>query len=559
VGWVAFAAPRPALAQTWAGWTAYWENDSFVLAGGSDDAFTNGVRLAVARHPNAEADKKFDWLESWLGRHLLFGRDLVADTTTSLVAGQNFFTPIEITTYTVDPTDRPYAGYSYLGLRADLTERAAQELDPDDPLSTRDKAFQSLRQHSVEVNLGVIGPAAGAEPVQSSVHAALRTHRVPKGWYTQMGNSLGVSANYMVRQKIGWHFFDLVPHGGLMVGTTQIYPFAGATARLGWNMTGFPALIGRNTAVNAVVRPAWELGVIAGAEGRYFIRNSFVQGTIFGGGEGIDLYRPVGDYRLGFFTRLLDWRFTYTFLRRSPEVAEEGPSFMLYDNYGSISFAYEPGPAAQSAWVDFIINDFFGTLLDDFILEAGIGPDLYDEREDFIDQTHGMHVAVGRALPWIFHDFDLVGEVVGVGREFRPPLNPLDDHVDRFLVNSLITLRYRPLGGRLGPGEYSVRAGIGSAKAKVEVTPAVTGDRVDPCPPGTTFEDPDDNLRYCSNTDEGTGYNLGLAYTLDFGKDFGFNTDLSWNQLDDIVGDDRFLALTFGFRWAPRERPATPR
>jgi hypothetical protein len=401
------------------------------------------------------------------------------------------------------------------------------------------------------VNLGVIGPAAGGEPVQSSVHAVLRTHRVPKGWHTQMGNSLGVSGYYMVRQKVGWPFLDVVPHGGAMVGTTQIYPFLGGTARLGIHMTGFPALIGRNTAVRAGERPDWELGVLAGGEGRYFVRNSFVQGTIFGGGEGIDLIRPVGEYRLGFFVRLLDWRLTYTMLRRSPEVAEEGPSERLYDNYGSLSFAYEPAPAGVTTTrvLDALINKGLGTLLDDFILEAGIGPDLYDEREDGVDQTHGMHVAVGRALPGPLRDFDVFYEVVGAGRELGPPPTPGGDHADRFLVNRVGTLRYRPLGGRLGPGDLHVRAGAGRGKAKYEITPGVTGERAGPCPAGTAFA-PDD-LRYCSRSDDGTGYLLGAAYNLSWGGDFGFNTDLSWNHVD-VEGDQRFLALTFGFRWAPR-------
>jgi hypothetical protein len=519
--------------------------------GGSDDAFTNGVRLAIGRDPNAAADAKYDWLGRWLEGNALLGRqNRAADTFTSLVVGQNFFTPLEITDYEIDPTDRPYAGFTYLGVRADLTERAEFEPDPVDPNADRERPFQSQRQHAAEVNVGVIGPAAGAEPVQSSVHAVLRTHRIPKGWYTQIGTSLGVSGYYLVRQKIGWPFVDVVPHGGALLGTTQIYPFAGATVRVGWNMTGFPALIGRNTAIATSARPDWEVGLLAGGEGRYFLRNSFVQGTIFGGGDGVEAIRTVGEYRLGFWLRLLDWRLTYTMLRRSPEVAEVGPSERLYDSYGSISFAYEPGVQTPgSPRLDRVVNGWLGTVLDDFILEAGIGPDLYDGREPGVDETHGMHVAVGRALPGVVRDFDVALEVVGAGRELGPPPDPDGDHADRFLVNTLGTLRYRPLGGRLGPGEFHLRGGVGRAHAEMEITPGVPGERASPCPPGTALEG--DDRRYCTRADEGTGYMVGAAYNLSWGRELGFNTDLSWNHLA-LEPAERFLALTFGFRWAPR-------
>ena len=355
---------------------------------------------------------------------------------------------------------------------------------------------------------------------------------------------------YMMRQRIGTRYLDVTPHGGLLAGTVQTYPFAGATVRVGLNLLGFPAQIGRQTATAVELRPDWELGLVAGAEGRYFVHNGFVEGPWWDDDPGIEPVRPVGDYRVGLFVRLQDWRLDYTFVRRSPEVEEEGPSELLYDNYGSVSVSYEPGPGATpGSFVDRLMDDVLGTLLDDFILEAGLGTDLRSGAEDGVADTHGLHVAVGRALPGAFRDFDVAYELIGVGREFGPAPTPEGDHLDRFLVNHLATLRYRPRGGRLGPGVAHVRAGVGVSQMELEATPDLPGERTRPCPDGTAPSGTEG--RTCHDVDLGTGTLVGAGYVLDFGHDLGLNLDLAWNRVD---GEEpfEFVAWTLGFQWAPR-------
>ena len=259
--------------------------------------------------------------------------------------------------------------------------------------------FQSQIQHSFELDVGVLGQGAGGRPVQSAVHAAISTHRIPKGWFNQIKNSPAVSLLYMIRQRFGWEFFDVVPHGGVTLGTTQTYPYAGLSLRLGWGLSGFPTLLGRNTSLFGVSRSAWEFGVTGGIEGRYFVRNSFVEGSLFRSAPGIDAVRGVGDYRLGLFLRVVDWRFDYMFVRRSAEVGERGPSERLYDNYGSLQLSYEPGSANDE--VSYFFDDLFEKVLEPafrgFYLEAGIRSELGGGREPGIAKTHGMHVAVGRS------------------------------------------------------------------------------------------------------------------------------------------------------------------
>ncbi len=552
-----FFPPTPVAAQSWQGWNAYWENDSWVLVGGSDDAFTNGLRLALGRHPNANLPLADRLQEKWFPRQVSndAGERIrrTRKANSAVVIGQNFFTPREITDYDVDPRDRPYAGLWYLGARIDITEDP--ELEPgteDEDLLVR-TPFQSQIQHSFELDVGVLGQGAGGRPVQSAVHAAISTHRIPKGWSNQIKNSPAVSLLYMIRQRFGWEFFDVVPHGGVTLGTTQTYPYAGLSLRLGWGLSGFPTLLGRNTSLFGVSRSAWEFGVTGGIEGRYFVRNSFVEGSLFRSAPGIDAVRGVGDYRLGLFLRVVDWRFDYMFVRRSAEVGERGPSERLYDNYGSLQLSYEPGSANDE--VSYFFDDLFEKVLEPafrgFYLEAGIRSELGGGREPGIAKTHGMHVAVGRSVWGWFSDVDFGFEIMGVGREFGPPTVPGGDHRDRFLVTKLLTVRYRPGGGRFGPVDLHVRAGGGGSHDELEITPGEPGPRLDPCPAGTAAVTSADAKMFCGNTVSSKGVMVGAALSWrPIGDEVGLNLDYSWNRLGPEE-ERQFHALTLGFRWTP--------
>jgi lipid A 3-O-deacylase len=196
-------------AQTWSSWTAYWENDSFVLPRyGSDKSYTNGIRFALSRKtPHGWADDVGEKLEH-VTKHIPGLSFRSFDAGEMLVFGQNFFTPLVITTFEPDPQDRPFAGLLFGGLRIDQTESAA----PDQ------KKFHKRVQHSLEVVGGFMGPLALADQVQTGVHL-LRGSRIPKGWERQLGTELAVNANLSSRAKIGWHFLDIVPTISVAAGT----------------------------------------------------------------------------------------------------------------------------------------------------------------------------------------------------------------------------------------------------------------------------------------------------------------------------------------------------
>lgn len=534
--------PPAASAQSWRGWTAYWENDSFQSPlTQSDQAYTNGVRISVAREPQrnfALVDSLGRrWRDTWLVRDGY--TDLFTRPVMSLVLGQNFFTPTVITDFDVDPLDRPYTGLLYVGVRLDLTEDP-QELGG--PLSL-------TLQHSAEVDAGVMGPPAFGEEVQTGVHV-LRTSRIPKGWDDQLGFDPLLQATYMVRARLAASsFFDLTPHAGAMVGNPQTVAYGGATARLGINLSGFPALLVPMNVVGQDERPDFELSVLAGVEGRAFAHNALLDGGLFGE-DTLTVSREslVGDVRLGASLRLIDWRVSYTWVRRSAEVAE-GPFGGLDHDYGSLAFSYEPygtTPGDREGTVlGRVIDGWLGTAFRNVLFEAGLGGGSSDVPGEGDRDGLGMHVAVAKGL--LGNRVFLGGEMTGMGRE-GPVTAPGENHTDEFLKSLLATVRVRPFGASAGPGILHLRAGIGSGTHTLQVLAPLDG-RVTTCPPGTVRDDGDG--KRCHASESGRALLLGGGYAISLGSQASIGLDLSWNRISLEAGDETFFTPAFTLRYHP--------
>lgn len=513
------AASSPVAAQDPSGWVLSWENDSFVPSKqGTDESYTNGVRFALQH--------RWGWSESlgaWWRSHYPLARSGRRSTVASaLVIGQNFFTPKVITTYEPDPLDRPYAGLLYAGARVDITEM----LGPDPRL------FRFQLQHSLEFDLGILGPPALAGQTQTGVHL-LRKSRIPKGWDQQIGAELAPAITVMTQAKIGTHFIDVVPHGGVLVGVAQTYAFGGLTGRVGWRMSSFPALLVRQTASRTESRAAVELSLLAGVEGRAFARNAFVEGNMLGSGPGHSREPLVGDFRWGLSARLLDWRLSYSFVRRSSEVGESGPADK-YHNYGSMSLAFEPGgiPESTPKALDFFARKLVAPVFRNTIFEAGIGGGVSRphpaQGDNGSDQGVAMRIAVAKGIG---RGIALGAEVNGIVREWPAPDSLGERLRDTFLINNVLVCRAER---RLGPGAFHLRAGIGLATARVQSTSGLD--------------------HFYTRDDSGWGYLAGGGYALYRGTHAAIGLDVSWNRLAVESADGPsadFLASSFTVQWRP--------
>jgi hypothetical protein len=273
--------------------------DNDVIAG-SDQNYTSGLRIAYAApmgpsHP----------LESTARAMPFLGGPLRVTYSLS----QQLYTPRDVSASQPILTDEPYAGYLYVGIGFESE-------------APRGQAPHIMT--SVELQLGVVGPAALGEETQRAAHKIFDS-REANGWDNQLENEPAINLFYD-RAWIGWHEtrigeagsgyrIDLSPHVGAALGNVYTYAAGGATLRFGPNL---PASLGPRS-----MRPGppgsnyyktapdgrWHL--FLSAEVRAVARNIFLDGNSFTDSQSVDKYPFVGEARMGFAMTLGPYRLAY--------------------------------------------------------------------------------------------------------------------------------------------------------------------------------------------------------------------------------------------------------
>jgi len=227
-------------------------------------------------------------------------------------AGQNLYTPKSITVSQPQPFDRPWAAWLYLG-------GVAQRV-------------KGNRLDTVEVDLGLVGPAALGREVQTGWHKLIGSPR-PLGWNNQIPNEPAFLVSYLAKSKLVLSSaakldLELIPHGGATLGTVMTLGRAGGLLRLGRHMTGFgPDTIEPGGAMLQNMRrssepgraPDFEWYVFAGLDHRLVAHNIFLDGTVFRDSPSVRRRAHVYDLSLGLSLRFNAMRVGVTRVRRSEE------------------------------------------------------------------------------------------------------------------------------------------------------------------------------------------------------------------------------------------------
>jgi lipid A 3-O-deacylase len=302
--------------------TLQFSNDMF---GGSDAHFTHGTRFS-ALSPDEFVP---DFVED-AGRALpLFPEGGKLRVTYSL--GQDIFTPERIEERDLIEDDRPYAGWTYLGIG--LVSENGDRLD------------------NLELNVGMVGPASLADKVQTEYHKLINI-QVPEGWDNQLHNEPGIVLYYERKWRNLWEVkvtdlvvldelaIDVTPHLGGALGNVYTYGAGGLTLRLGEDLPNDygpprlrPALPGSD-----YFRPDDWFGwyFFAGAEGRAVLRNIFLDGNTFRDSHSVDKYPMVLDLQAGIAISLGERvRLAYTHLWRTREFREQDAP----DQFGTLSIS----------------------------------------------------------------------------------------------------------------------------------------------------------------------------------------------------------------------------
>lgn len=277
-----------------------FENDTFA---GTDRNYTNGVELSWLSAPN-RALAPLDWV----ARRVL--RAAEDDTIYGGIAvGQNIYTPSDTKTTLPLRDQHPYAGWLHATLSAFVD--SGRTLD------------------TLALDVGVVGPDAGAEWVQNNVHDLLGAEEA-KGWRHQVQNEPGfvLTADRKWRAIAEWQKdglgVDVLPSVGISVGNVLTQAQAGLVLRLGEQLADDygPPRIRPSVAGAGFFAPrgrfSWYL--FAGANGRAVAYNIVLDGNAFrDGGPSVNRRPLVAEAQAGLVVQFGRVQSAFTVVTRTDE------------------------------------------------------------------------------------------------------------------------------------------------------------------------------------------------------------------------------------------------
>ncbi len=308
------------------------ENDLF---SGTDRHYTNGLRLSWLS-PDGDTIEPLAVIRDTLETVALDatgsdGRNKEIRFGVSL--GQDIYTPEDRAASTLITDDRPYAAWLYGA--ASLHTITNSKHRPD-------------RLESVELQVGVVGPAALGEEAQDAIHH-VRLIDTFNGWDNQLSNELGVLLLYERKWRLfdpvglAAGEFDFIPRAGGSIGNILTHANAGAALRWGWNLPedfGPANLIQGGAPFLDTNRDTLELVsafLFASAEGRYVAHNIFLDGNTFRDSHSVDKRNWVGDLTMGATLMIGPVNLTYSNTHRSREFeGQQGTS-----RFGAITISFE--------------------------------------------------------------------------------------------------------------------------------------------------------------------------------------------------------------------------
>lgn len=309
------------------------DNDLFA---NRDQDYTSGAKIAWAS-PNVRSFADDDCLPPWLqqaGRLFREVYPLAVDEGNVIVTfGQAMYTPRDRTATALIPTDRPYAGWTYLGFG--FNTRSKRRLD------------------SYEINLGVVGPWSHAKELQDFIHR-VRGFELFQGWKNQLGNEFGAQVVYERKYRSELLQFpdrhegfgmDLIPHFGWSVGNVATYGNAGFELRGGWGLpddfgTSPIRPAGDNAAPRAdstVRQFTRDIGahVFASLDARAVVRNIFLDGNTIRDSHSVRKERIVADAAVGVAANLGKYKVAYVRVFRTREFVGQSTA----PRYGAITIS----------------------------------------------------------------------------------------------------------------------------------------------------------------------------------------------------------------------------
>jgi len=196
-----------------------------------------------------------------------------------IAAGQEIYTPANLQISSLITDDRPYAGWLFAAFTLQRRGEAS-------------KTWQALE--NLRLELGVIGPESFAADAQKTTHQDR-----PEGWSNQLGTEVGFALRYDRRylyrlqlQEDRWAL-DVIPSVSVSGGTVATFAGLGSMMRVGYHIPNEFETPKQPTPLG------YGEFAFAGADGRYVVRNIFLDGNTFHASPHISKQPWVADFRGG--------------------------------------------------------------------------------------------------------------------------------------------------------------------------------------------------------------------------------------------------------------------
>ena len=310
-----------------------WENDSFLDPFGeefTDRHYTQGFFL---RYWNGDDSDESGFLWSSQAMRSVWNLGMEVEATRGGIAfGQEIYTPEDIAfgpsffgvgysldAFDVQVDDRPYAGYLFV--EPQWERRGTVSFFAVEEVPVRDR---------FGIALGVVGPASGAEEVQTRWHDLFNGVE-PVGWEQQLENEFAFTLHaertwlLQYRGKQSALAVDLMPTVGFDLGNVSTRLTVGSEVRVGFGDVHAFALPSMG---DVVCGNGFYL--FASAEGWAVGRNIFLDGNTFRDSHSVDKERWVGEvsFGFGFRTPVLEGQVGWVGRSKEFEIQDESNSYL---------------------------------------------------------------------------------------------------------------------------------------------------------------------------------------------------------------------------------------
>ena len=233
------------------------END--VIAG-TDQHYTHGTKFLYFTDAPSYFDNVFEDKQKEMG----------------IALAQYMYTPSDIGVSELIEDDRPYGGWFYL----------------EALLIARDNTWLDM----FGVNLGTTGKESLSEDTQKWIHEMIDSEE-PMGWDHQIDSEIGVNLLYQKKYRWRTKWIDVIPSAGGSLGNIFTYLDAGCTIRGGYNLPDDFGMFKVEPATR--VKNGFVCYSFFSAEGRWVLRNIFLDGNTFEDSHSVDKEDLIADLIAG--------------------------------------------------------------------------------------------------------------------------------------------------------------------------------------------------------------------------------------------------------------------